>query len=336
MLFDYLMLWGSNSALCCFDDAQSQWRSRNFGFAFVFTAGLSAAVPRAPGKDGSLWGHFSCPVGTQSGIGSIGPEFFSCWFLLFGLFESKTWWRQACCCRFSQQTFSLTQDSNQDEGESWSFSLWARGAMFLLIYHFTGVLGDPPSVKELVSPSCLGTNAQVPGSLSLAVPSSLPTLATSAASAQLLLLWFPVPSGWGPCWFPFISCKPCHAMKRKLVIADLAFLDILWWGGFFRPSCLLPFVLFKLWDKEEKYIWLGGSRGLREDECWRLRGWGEGAQQVQKQRQEVTLQVWRKACNSLFTAVCVGRGSEVGTGHWAAGGVSQHGLPWSGAFFQEV
>lgn len=40
----------------------------------------------------------------------------------------------------------------------------------------------------------------------------------------------------------------------------------------------------------------------------------DGAQQVQKQRQEVTEHVWRKARNSLFTGVCIGRGNEVGTG----------------------
>lgn len=49
---------------------------------------------------------------------------------------------------------------------------------------------------------------------------------------------------------------------------------------------------------EIKKVHLAGKirKGLREDECWRTET-QEGTQQMQKQRPEVTMQVWGNACN---------------------------------------
>lgn len=73
-------------------------------------------------------------------------------------------------------------------------------------------------------------------------------------------------------------------------------------------DCHLYFLNFEI-----KKVHLAGKirKGLREDECWRIET-QEGAQQVQKQRPEVTMQVQRNACN--FAGVVQEGENEVGAG----------------------
>lgn len=51
---------------------------------------------------------------------------------------------------------------------------------------------------------------------------------------------------------------------------------------------------------------------------------GGGREGAKTQRQEVTMQVWRQARDSLMTGVCLGRGKwRLELDHEAAGGISQ-------------
>lgn len=138
----------------------------------------------------------------------------------------------------------------------------------------------PSSVKELVSCSCMGANAQVSGSLSSTVSSSQPTPSTlaRAASAQLLLLWFSVPPVLGALLISFTLLQALSCSEKEVCYSWSGISRCFAVGRFFL-STVLPLYFLKLEIKEKSTShWI--RKGLK-DECQRIETW-EGAQQVQK------------------------------------------------------